>query len=214
MDGGQHEERLEDRLSALSVEGDDGVSALKPALGLGQRAGAVSRFAAFFADAVVIAVSLRSAAWLLGGTARVLGRFAPPVHLKPLLFTVAPLLIAIYNVAFWKATGQTPGKWLMGIKVVPVEGGRLPLRRAVVRLGGYLISALPFYLGCLWILGPERLGWHDRVARTEVRYLRRQPASTIVTAEELRRRIAGAVTLEDRVSYQPPPAGSKLRPRP
>ena len=190
------------------------MSALKPALGLGQRAGAVSRFAAFFADAIVIAVSLRSGAWLLGGMARVLGQFAPPGHLKALLLALAPLWIAIYNLAFWRVTGQTPGKWLMGIKVVPVEGGRLPLGRAVVRLAGYLISALPFYLGCLWILGPERRGWHDRLARTEVRYLRRQPASTIVTADELRRRIAGPVRLEDRVSYQPPPAGSRLRPRP
>jgi uncharacterized RDD family membrane protein YckC len=190
------------------------VSVLKPVLGLGQRAGAVSRLAAFFVDAVVIAVSLGSALWLLGAMRRVLGHFAPPVSLKPLLLTLAPLLIAVYNVAFWRAIGQTPGKWLMGIKVVPVEGGRLPLRRAVVRCAGYLVSALPFYLGCLWILGPQRRAWHDRLARTEVRYVRRQPAPTVVTAEELRRRIAGAITLEDRVSYQPPPARSKLRSRP
>ena len=190
------------------------MSGLKPVLGLGQRAGAVTRLAAFFADAVVIAVCLRSAAWLLAGTARVLGHFAPPVNLKRLVLALAPLLIAVYNVAFWRTIGQTPGKWLMGIKVVPVEGGRLRLGRAVIRLAGYLVSALPFYLGCLWILGPQRRGWHDRLAGTEVRYVRRQPASTIVTADELRRRIAGTVTLEDRVSYQPPRAGPKLRSRP
>jgi uncharacterized RDD family membrane protein YckC len=40
-------------------------------------------------------------------------------------------------------------------------------------LAGYLLSALPFYLGFLWILGPERRGFHDRLAGTEVIYARR-----------------------------------------
>jgi uncharacterized RDD family membrane protein YckC len=40
-----------------------------------------------------------------------------------------------------------------------------------------VVSALPCYLGFLWILGPQRRGWHDRLAGTEVVYVarKRQP---------------------------------------
>jgi uncharacterized RDD family membrane protein YckC len=70
-------------------------------------------------------------------------------------------------------TGQTPGKWLLGIKVVPLGGGRLRLGRAALRVVGYLVSAVPCYLGFLWILGHQRRGWHDRIADTEVVYVAR-----------------------------------------
>ena len=139
-----------------------------------ERAGAVSRLAAFFVDAVILSLSVRSAAWLLRGAARVLGRYAPPVDLSAVLLALGPLIVAVYLVAFWATIGQTPGKWLLGIKIVSVEGaGRLTVGRAVVRLIGYIVSALPCYLGFLWILGPQRRGWHDRLAGTAVTYVRR-----------------------------------------
>jgi uncharacterized RDD family membrane protein YckC len=101
-----------------------------------------------------------------------LRRFAPPVNLATLVVLSAPFLVAFYNVAFWRLRGQTPGKWLLGIRVTPTGGGKLRLGRAVLRLVGYLFSALPFYLGFLWILGPQRRGLHDRLAGTEVIYAR------------------------------------------
>jgi uncharacterized RDD family membrane protein YckC len=157
----------------------------------GPRAGAVTRFGAFFVDAIIIAFGLRSTGWLLRGTTRMLGKFAPPADLDAILIAIAPLLVAAYLVGFWTVLGQTPGKWLMGIKIVPLEGGRLKLRRALIRVVGYLVAALPFYAGYLWILGPERRGWHDHMARTEVRYVRRREApTTSITAAEVRRRIS------------------------
>jgi uncharacterized RDD family membrane protein YckC len=137
-----------------------------------ERAGAVSRFAAFFGDAVVVTVVLRGGAWLLRASAHALRRFAPPMNLDEVLLACVPLVAAAYLLAFWIAGGQTPGKWLLGIRIVPVGGGRLSARRALVRLVGYVLSALPCYGGYLLILGPERRGLHDRLARTEVRYVR------------------------------------------
>jgi uncharacterized RDD family membrane protein YckC len=141
------------------------------------RAGFVSRLGAFGVDAVILALSLRSTAWILAGTARTLRRFAPPVDLGALLLAGTPLVVAIYLVAFWTVLGQTPGKWLLGVKVVANGGGPIGLRRSLVRLFGYLVSALPCYLGFFWILGPQRRGWHDRLAGTEVVYVatRRRP---------------------------------------
>jgi uncharacterized RDD family membrane protein YckC len=136
------------------------------------RAGFVTRFAAGIADAAILCLLFRGTVWLLNASAEILRRFAPPVDLATLVILSAPLLVALYNVAFWRLRGQTPGKWLLGIRVTPLGGGKLRIGRALVRLVGYLFSALPFYLGFLWILGPQRRGFHDRLARTEVVYAR------------------------------------------
>jgi len=90
----------------------------------------------------------------------------------------APAVAILYNVLFWWRLGQTPGKWLFGIRVVALGGGKVGLVRAFIRLGGYLLSALPFYLGFLWVLGPERRGFHDRLAGTEVVHTRRPAPET------------------------------------
>ncbi len=177
-----------------------------------ERAGAVTRFAAFFVDAIIVTVALRITSWLLLATARVLGHFAPPVNLNAVLVALVPLLVAVYNLAFWTMLGQTPGKWLMGIKIVPVEGGRLTFKRSLARLIGYLLSALPVYLGYLWILGPERRGWHDRLAGTEVTYVRRRPAPAALTAARVRDRMQASITAP--VSYRPPPRPAKAGSRP
>jgi uncharacterized RDD family membrane protein YckC len=149
-----------------------------------ERAGAVSRLGAFFVDALILSVSVRSVAWLLRGAARMLGRFAPPIDLSAVLLALGPLIVTVYLVAFWATIGQTPGKWLLGIRVVPVEGARrLSVGRALLRLVGYVVSALPCYLGFLWILGPQRRGWHDRLAGTAVTYVRRpayRPLASLV----------------------------------
>ena len=151
------------------------------------RAGLVSRTGAFAVDAVILAVSLRLTAWILTGTAHALRRFAPPVDLGALVLASTPLVVAIYLVTFWTVLGQTPGKWLLGVKVVAKGGGPVGLRRSLVRLVGYVLSALPCYLGFLWVLGPQRRGWHDRLADTEVVYVaaRRRP----VTRERLSARV-------------------------
>jgi uncharacterized RDD family membrane protein YckC len=139
----------------------------------GRRAGFVSRAAALFIDAVIITVTLRTTAWLLDALARTARGMAPPADLAAAVVMASPLLIAAYNIAFWCTIGQTPGKWVMGLKVVAAAGGRVTVGSAVIRLLGYLLSALPFYLGFLWVLGPRRMAWHDQLARTEVIYVRR-----------------------------------------
>jgi uncharacterized RDD family membrane protein YckC len=136
------------------------------------RAGFVSRAGAYALDAAVLTVGLRTTVWLLEGAARALRWFAPPFAVRPLLAAILPLLVSIYLVAFWTlGGGRTPGKWLLGIKVVAAGGGPVGLRRALVRLIGYVVSALPCYLGFFWIIGPERRAWHDRLAGTDVVYV-------------------------------------------
>jgi uncharacterized RDD family membrane protein YckC len=70
-------------------------------------------------------------------------------------------------------------------------GRRLPPKTALLRLAGGLPSALPLEAGFWWVVGPRRLAWPDRLARTEVVHLEPPPPEQSV-GELLRRRLAGA----------------------
>ena len=84
---------------------------------------------------------------------------------------VINLLVSIgYNIGFWVLSGQTPGKRVLGVRVMRKDGTRLTLGNALLRQVGYWISAI-FYLGFLWILfDNKRQGFHDKLAGTIVTY--------------------------------------------
>jgi uncharacterized RDD family membrane protein YckC len=134
----------------------------------GPRAGFVTRLAALIVDALVVVFGLRGTMWLLDVNAHFLRRFAPPVSLSAVVLVCAPFVAGLYQVIGWRLRGQTVGKWLLGIRVVSLGGGTVGVARAVIRFGGYFLSGLPFYLGFLWVLGPERRAFHDLLAGTEV----------------------------------------------
>lgn len=74
----------------------------------------------------------------------------------------------VYFPWFWSRGGRTPGMMAMGIKVVrDLDGGPISTGTAVVRLIGYWINSLTFYIGFAWILvDKRRRGWHDLIAGT------------------------------------------------
>ena len=140
----------------------------------GQRAGFVTRLAAMVADMIILSAALRGTVSLLLLAEHALRRFAPPFSLGKLVFVCGPVIACLYNIVCWSLWGQTPGKWLLGLRVVALGGGRVRIGQSALRFVGYLLSAVPFYLGFLWVLGPERRGFHDRLAGTEVVYTRRR----------------------------------------
>lgn len=83
------------------------------------------------------------------------------------------LLNGGYCVTFTAAGGQTIGKMLTGIKVVPADesapSDRVPLGHAALRTAAYLVSALPAGLGYLpALVSKDRRAVHDRLADTRV----------------------------------------------
>lgn len=83
------------------------------------------------------------------------------------------LLNGGYFAAFTAAGGQSIGKMIAGVKVVPADIGdwtdRVPLGQAVLRSAAYLVSALPAGLGFLpALVSADRRAIHDRLARTRV----------------------------------------------
>jgi len=75
-----------------------------------------------------------------------------------------------YSAFFWiQHNGQTVGKKLMGIKVVRQDDKAIDLTTAITRYIGYLISGAVFGLGYLSVaFNRQKLGWHDRLAKTYV----------------------------------------------
>jgi uncharacterized RDD family membrane protein YckC len=65
--------------------------------------------------------------------------------------------------------GQTPGKMLLSIRVVKIDGSQLTGADAVIRYFGYLLNSVVLSIGWLWALfDPNRQGWHDKLAKTYV----------------------------------------------
>jgi uncharacterized RDD family membrane protein YckC len=86
----------------------------------------------------------------------------------------------IYFTWFHGTAGQTPGKMLLRVRVIQVSGEEMTIGVAFLRCVGYLISALFFWLGFIWIAFDQRKqGWHDKIAATLVIRMRNEPYSEI-----------------------------------
>lgn len=139
----------------------------------GANAGVVSRAAAFIIDAVLIVlVGLGVAAGAAVIHAVFNGSFTGTAgFLRPAaVLAVVPLLFGLYCVTGWALAGRTLGKALFGLRVIDRRGGHPSFWRSVLRLIGYLVSAI-FWLGFAWIAVDRRHeGFHDKIARTHVIY--------------------------------------------
>ena len=91
-----------------------------------------------------------------------------PILLSLLVAVLAPLLAAFYYVYYWGVRGSTPGKRALGLVVVD-ECGSSPvgIGAALLRVVGYVLSALPLGLGFVLVPVTGR-GLHDRMAGTMV----------------------------------------------
>jgi polar amino acid transport system permease protein len=104
----------------------------------GEKAGFDTRLAADFLDALFIAAASLVCLWIAERVGVALG--------GPLASSRAPFALAfatiglIYFLGFWSTSGQTPGKQIMGIRIVPAEGSAMNLGRAVLRLAALIVS--------------------------------------------------------------------------
>jgi uncharacterized RDD family membrane protein YckC len=154
---------------------------------LGHYAGLTSRLLAFMIDTVIISTVILTTSWFVATTWRLLQlelilrglQQRSPIMENMKMFITSPmfysiitlLFIATYYIFFWTVTGQSPGKGIMGLRILTHRGGKLKLSQAIMRYIGYYLSAIPLGLGFFWILiDDRRLAWHDRLANTCVVY--------------------------------------------
>ncbi len=87
-----------------------------------------------------------------------------------LTYIITTLMMGVLMVAFQLAYETTPGKWLLGLKIVRYKTLEPVARwRYIARFLGYYVSAAPIMLGFLWMnFNKQRRGFHDYIAGTVV----------------------------------------------
>lgn len=80
---------------------------------------------------------------------------------------ILPLVAVIW---FWVAKRATPGKMLLSLRVVDAKtGNNLSVSQSLIRYLCYFVSAIPFFLGYIWVgFDSKKQGWHDMIAGTVV----------------------------------------------
>ena len=145
-------------------------------------AGFWRRFIAYTIDGLIIAVIIFILTFIsvlayisgaMSGAGRaIIGKISDPEQILLLTMWVwifSILLNLAYFTLFHGSTGRTPGKKLLGLQVVTVEGGPLTYGIAFLRSVGYVISSLVLCLGYLWVVfDKKKQGWHDKIAGTVV----------------------------------------------
>jgi uncharacterized RDD family membrane protein YckC len=151
----------------------------------GHYAGFVSRFLAYFIDIAVLTVTIVALGWFINAISDLFPLdIIPGGAFRILLASLAAvLLVFVYFIFFWTLIGQTPGKMMLGLRVVSVDGGSVTLWQAIRRVIGYLVSYI-LYLGYLWVLiDNHRQGWHDKIANTYVIYVWDARVGSVVTGQ-------------------------------
>ncbi len=134
-------------------------------------AGLFVRLSSFVVDNLICFFAARLTQWGASETYRVLHGFRLDGDTRFLLATILFYLLffTVYFVYFLTHGGQTPGKRILGIKVVALDGGEVDGFRALLRTMGYAFSCFLFGLGYLWAgVDRYRQSWHDKIAGTVV----------------------------------------------
>jgi uncharacterized RDD family membrane protein YckC len=137
-------------------------------------AGAVTRSMALGVDLLAINATIGVIGAVIGLVASALGAgdLDLDAGVVAALLGVWWLLVGSYLIVFWTLLGQTPGMWLMHLRVAARDGRRPGLGQSVVRLGGMVLAAIPLMAGYALILFDDRRqGLHDKLARTIVLYV-------------------------------------------
>jgi len=145
-------------------------------------AGFFSRAVAFIIDLVILSVAQLVGAALIQTLLKFFRLTGLVANIKTILESSAfqigsgavliTLLVIGYYTFFWTLVGFTPGKAILGLKVVRSNGEKLSFGRSLVRFFSYWISAIPLFLGFFWVLwDSKRQCWHDKIAGSQVVYI-------------------------------------------
>lgn len=88
----------------------------------------------------------------------------------PLEFVISYIFPAVASITFWIYRSATPGKMMLGLKIVDADsGGPCTTGQLIGRYLGYYVSILVAGLGFIWVAFDKRKqGWHDKLAGTLV----------------------------------------------
>lgn len=95
-----------------------------------------------------------------------------PIHFsfsEELILNGLPMIATL---VFWHYRSATPGKMMLGLRIIDVHTGNAPSwNQLIIRMFSYMVSMIPAFLGFVWILfDPNQQAWHDKLSSTAVVY--------------------------------------------
>jgi uncharacterized RDD family membrane protein YckC len=153
----------------------------------GYYAGVISRLLAFIIDILIVNIVLLFIGWLvstslgfiqnlssLGIDVMSLNYFTKIITIISDPFFISAfvlIIIYIYFIFFVIFSGHTPGKAILGLRIVTTEGKKISFTRSTIRFLAYIPTLLSFGIGFFWlILDDQRQTWHDTLSGTFVVY--------------------------------------------
>lgn len=126
-----------------------------------------ARVAASLVDTVLVAIVIYPLLHLVYGREYWLGE---ELVRGPVDFLLSWIFPAVAVVLFWISRQATPGKMLIGARIVDARtGGKPGTGQLIIRYLGYYVSAIPLFLGFVWVaIDRRKQGWHDKLAGTVV----------------------------------------------
>ena len=121
--------------------------------------GLVTRAIGFGIDALIIDLAAIVVAAIV---ALALSLFEVPSKIDTALAAIGAVVFVVwaaaYFVTFWSTTGQTPGARIMRFRVLApgAKRGHIGPRRALVRLIGMVLAAIPLLAGYFMVLFDDR----------------------------------------------------------
>ena len=127
------------------------------------------RVAASIIDTIVIAIITLPVLFAVYGSEYwVSGELAQ----GPVDILVSYVFPVIFTIVLWMKFGGTPGKRLLGIKVLNEQTHQhVDALKGFVRYLGYFVSMIPLFIGLIWVaFDKKKKGFHDHIAGTVVVY--------------------------------------------
>ena len=126
-----------------------------------------ARFGAAIVDSILMAIILVPFARLFGVGMDIESamRLDSPANIL-----VNGVLPAIAVILFWMYRQATPGKMLIGAKIVDAKTlGKPSTGQMIGRYFAYYLSSIVLLLGFIWVgFDDRKQGWHDKVAGAEL----------------------------------------------
>jgi uncharacterized RDD family membrane protein YckC len=94
---------------------------------------------------------------------------------SPIFQLVFLILDLAYFTLLWSRKGASLGQMAVGVRVVDgTTGAAIGQTQALVRAIGYIVSAIPIFIGFIWaFFDARKQGWMDKMANTLVVEARR-----------------------------------------
>jgi uncharacterized RDD family membrane protein YckC len=153
----------------------------------GYYAGVVSRLVGFIIDVLIINIVLLFIGWFVSITLALLQNLSIlgiDFNSLPYITTIVSIItdpifisVFIFSVIFFYYTfftifsGHTPGKAILGLRIVSTKGNKISFIRSTIRFFAYIPTLISLGIGFFWIIiDDQRQAWHDTLSGTFVVY--------------------------------------------